>query len=281
MNILVAVDEHPYSSYAIGEVSRLAGNTWPDVTLLGVAPEISPDENNPMLRMLRNYRRDLLAGMGSTAEIYGTVSDTGEFRLVEKNVLEESASGRKTFRLRLRSDDPAKSILTEAKHASSDLIILGCSQGESDWSNDTTVSGKVAEGAECSVFVVKETKFPAKVTCCLDHAHVSQASLEMINQIVTLYGVDLEIVGVQKHGSLKKDQEQVMGNVLDYYLERNVRALLRLVDDDALESFFSMGARTDLMALWVGPTSPFQRFFPRHRVSELVNSSLSSILLLR
>ena len=50
----------------------------------------------------------------------------------------------------------------------------------------------------------------------------------MINQFVTLYGVDLEIVGIQKHGELNKDQEELMGKVLDYYLERNVSCVFTI-----------------------------------------------------
>jgi K+-sensing histidine kinase KdpD len=36
MRILVAVDQHPYSAHVVKDVAKLAGNTWADVTLLGV-----------------------------------------------------------------------------------------------------------------------------------------------------------------------------------------------------------------------------------------------------
>ncbi len=281
MNILVAVDEHPYSSYAVSEVSRFASNTLPDMNLLAVENCSSTEEYDVAFRMLHNYRNDMLSGMEAMAEIYGDAKESTGFQPVEKGIVEEVMSGRKTFRLRIHPGDPVKTILAEAKQASSDLLVLGCGQGDCDWGGQTGVPGKIAEGAESSVFVVKEAKRPTKVTCCLDQTSVSQASLEMINQFVTLYGVDLEIVGIQKHGELNKDQEELMGKVLDYYLERNVRAFLRLVDDNTLDSFFSASAHTDLMALWVGQKSLFQRLFPRHKVSDLVNSALSSILLLR
>ncbi|NQT70799.1 MAG: universal stress protein, partial [Desulfobacteraceae bacterium] len=35
MRILVALDQHSYSSRAIREAAKLAMNTWADVTLLG------------------------------------------------------------------------------------------------------------------------------------------------------------------------------------------------------------------------------------------------------
>ena len=39
MRILVAVDQHPYSVFALEEVAQLALNTWADVTLIGVGPQ--------------------------------------------------------------------------------------------------------------------------------------------------------------------------------------------------------------------------------------------------
>ncbi|HSQ83718.1 MAG TPA: hypothetical protein VLM43_03240 [Desulfobacterales bacterium] len=39
MRILLAVDQQPYSAHAVNDVAKLAGNTWADVTLLGVGPK--------------------------------------------------------------------------------------------------------------------------------------------------------------------------------------------------------------------------------------------------
>ena len=39
MRILVAVDQHPYSAHVVKDVAKLAGNTWADVTLLGIGPK--------------------------------------------------------------------------------------------------------------------------------------------------------------------------------------------------------------------------------------------------
>ena len=35
MKILFAADEQPYSAYALTQVTRLALNTWADVTIVG------------------------------------------------------------------------------------------------------------------------------------------------------------------------------------------------------------------------------------------------------
>ncbi|MGE4291768.1 MAG: universal stress protein [Desulfovibrio sp.] len=291
MKILVAVDENLYSMYALGEAARLAQNTWPDVTLLAVETEANSlpagdetlplEERHPMLRTLRHYREAFLASMDQGAELYAAPPASPDFRAAGKNLLEEHApGGRKDFRLRLRSGNAAKAILDETGEGQSDLVVLGCGQGGSGWGG-CEVPGRVAEGAECSALVVKESRRPAKMTCCLDHANISQQSLEMINQLVTFHGVDLEIAGVLKRGELREDVERKMGEVLDYYLERGVRALVRVVDAGALPAFLSLGSRTDLMALWLGPKSPLQRLFTRDHVDELVNNALSSVLILR
>ncbi|WP_022660229.1 universal stress protein [Paucidesulfovibrio longus] len=290
MKILVAVDENLYSMYALGEAARLAMNTWPDVSLLAVERESSPlfdddaapaDERHPGIGTLRNYREEFLSIMGEEAQLYAAAPASPDFREAGKNVLEEKTDGgRKDFRLRLRSGNTVKAILAEAREEQSDLIVLGSARSGSGWGGGD-VPGKVAEGADCSVLVVKEARRPAKVTCILDHANVSQQSLEMINQLVTLYGVDLEIAGVLKRGELREEVERKMGEVLDYYIQRGVRALVKVVDAASLGSFLSLGSRTDLMALWLGPKSGLQRFFKRDHVAELVNGALSSVLILR
>lgn len=291
MKILTAVDENLYSMYALGEVARLAANTWPDMTLLAVedgsrapadADNPPPQEAiHPKIKTLRTYRADFMAMHDAFPALYAG-PEGRDFEQPDKNLLEDAwTDGRKEFRLRLRSGNPAKSILAEAREAGSDMVVLGCGQGVCGWGSHGQVPGKVAESADCPVLVVKEAKRPDKVTCCLDHAHVSQQSLEMINQLVTLYGVDLEIAGVLKHGELREDVERTMGQVLDYYLERDVRALVKVVDADALESFIAMGARTDLMALWLGHKSALARLFPGSKIAALVNSALSSVLILR
>ena len=68
MRILVAVDQHPYSAHVVKDVAKLAGNTWADVTLLGVgakATDIGRSSNragikHPLTEKLRNYRRNFL-----------------------------------------------------------------------------------------------------------------------------------------------------------------------------------------------------------------------------
>jgi K+-sensing histidine kinase KdpD len=64
MRILVAVDQHPYSAHVVKDVAKLAGNTWADVTLLGVGSkttDIGRSSNragikHPLTEKLKNYR---------------------------------------------------------------------------------------------------------------------------------------------------------------------------------------------------------------------------------
>lgn len=291
MKILIAVDDNLYSMYALGEAARLAANTWPDVTLLAVEGEVpsgldeedgTPQEElHPRTATLRDYRGEFLSSLDEFAGLYGDVPAEPGFAEVGRGVLEEGMSGgRKALRLRLRKGDPVKAVLAEAREEQCDLVVLGCGRS-GGWGRDGDVPGRVAEGAECSVLVIKEERKPEKVSCILDHAYISQQSLEMINQLVTLHGVDLEVAGVLKNGELREEVERKMGEVLDYYLERDVRALVKVVDASALGSFLSLGSRTDLMALWLGPKSGLQRFFSRDHVAELVKGALSSVLILR
>jgi hypothetical protein len=103
----------------------------------------------------------------------------------------------------------------------------------------------------------------------------------MINQLVTFHNADLEIVGILRHAQLKDEVEQQMGEVLNYYLKQNIRALVRVVDENSLESFISSGTQKNMMAVWLSPKSTLQRLFSRDKIATLVNKTLSSILILR
>lgn len=288
MKVLIPVDENTYSMYAVRHAARLAANTWPDIVLLAMDKNIDTTsqeqdfgESNPKVRMLHNYCRDFLKLLGSGSDLYTETEGRNRMKPMGRHMLGEDLSGYKKMQLHLRSTPPVKAILEEAKRISSDLIIIGCGQGGSDWEQDPQTPGKVADGADCPVLIIKDENQISKVVCCLDHDHVSQESLEMISQLVTFHHADLEIVGVLKHAQLKEEVERQMSAVLDYYLERDIRALVKVVEEDSLESFISAGAQKDLMAVWLSPKSPLQRLFSRGKVARTVNKTLSSILILR
>ncbi|QGY39473.1 universal stress protein [Pseudodesulfovibrio cashew] len=288
MKLLVAVDENAYSRYAVHQAARLAANTWPDMVMLAIEKnrtyvdedDLNPEEAHPKIRLLHRCRTDFLEALGPDVDLYGREED---LTLAHKpgKVLEENASGRKSFLLHLRHGDPVKAITAEARAEKSDLVIVGCGHHDAAWGRGSDVPGKVADAVECSVYIIRENMTPSRVVCCLDHAHVSQESLELINQWVTLYGAELEVAGVLKHGDLRENVEAKMTEVLDYYLDRGIQARVRVVDESSLEAFIEAGGENDLMALWLHHQSPLKRLFSTSKVASLVNHASSSMLILR
>jgi hypothetical protein len=110
---------------------------------------------------------------------------------------------------------------------------------------------------------------------------VSQPSLEMINQMVTLHGAQLTIVGLAESLSLKSEVEQKMDTILHYYQERNIEPWIELVEVSALERFIAQESRWGLMALWMGKQSILEKALPRSKVNKLINGGDASVLILR
>ena len=285
MQILIAVDQGPYSTQAVVEAARLARNAWPQVRLLAVAAGKNGDSPpKAPWSLLREQRRRFLAAF------------TGEdcpyppehlYRLDRpaRGVWEEAAPQRqspKDLRIRLRLGDPSREVLAECRDSGCDLLIVGCrSEGPGGWREDSGLPAKVASEAPCSVLVVKGQPRIERMVCCLDHDQVSQASLELINQLVTLYQARLEIVGLTDKERLKAEVERKMGGILDYYIARQIQPWLELVDHSAFPAFLERQAREGLVALWMGKSSIFSKVFSRARVRELVERSPSPVLILR
>ena len=293
MRILVAVDQHPYSTHAVNDVAKLAGNTWADVTLLGVGPkaaELSRSSNraeikHPLTKKLRNYRRNFLDHFEKEESPYEKRSCNYEFVEVKKGMWEElyiCRGARKDLKIVLRSGNPVKEILAQSDEDDSDLIAMGCyKKGDCQWEGAINLPQKVANNAICSVLVIKEEKQIRKIVCCLDQENISQKSIEMINQMVTLYQTELEIVGLTDGTTLKPMVEKNLDAILKYYNARQIKAWIKLVDTASLESFISQEARRSMMALWMGGQSILTKMFPRGKVDKLIQGSESSVLLLR
>ncbi len=297
MKILVAVDQNPYSAHAVGEVAKLAANTWANVTLLGVRPKkaFKADRagglpmrwgaDDTLLKALRDYRELFLTNF--TEEDCPYIQREFGYELIEvrKGVWEElyvSKSAKKDLRTRMRLGNPVKGILAESQEEESDLIVLGCNNLKGcGWEDGTIVPQKVVNEALCSVLVVKEEKKVNRIVCCLDHDKVSQQSLEMINQLVTLYQGELEIVGLTEGEELKVEVEKKMDAILRYYTARQIKPLIEVVQVSALDSFISQEAQWGLMALWMGKKSILEKVFPKGKVNKLVKGSESSVLILR
>jgi nucleotide-binding universal stress UspA family protein len=297
MRILVAVDQNPYSAHAVRQVAGLAMNTWADITLLGLQPKKRTGANpsasisgrreiDPALcSVMTAYRDTFLSHFEDEASPYTQLKFEYELLQTEPNIWQEfyvGRSSRKDFNVSIRQGNPTKEILAEAGQDGSDLIVLGCERDPAcfweEWGN---VPQKVAASAACSVWVIKKEKDIKKILCCLDNDRVSQESLEMIGQMVTLYGAELEIVGLTQGDSLPKNVEQKLDAILKYYTAQKIRPWIELVKISSLESFISQEGRWGLLALWMGEKSILQKAFSRKTVDRLIRAGESSVLILK
>ncbi len=290
MRILVAVDKNSYSAHIAGEAARLAANTWADISILGIQSK-GKDRNNQtgmdksLSDILFAYRDKFLDCFAEEDCPYSRHGFHNKLSEVRKGIWEETAASKgakKNLKVRIRTGNPVKEILAEANEEESDLIVLGCdSSNNCAWENAASLPQKIANDAACSVLVVKKEERVRRIVCCLDHDRTSQESLEMINQMVTLYGAKLTIVGLTENETLKQDVEKKLDNILRYYLARDIEPWIELVEISSLDSFIAREANRRLMALWMGKKSIIEKVLPRSKVSKLIKGSESSVLILR
>lgn len=294
MRILFAGDEHPYSEYALKETIRLAANTWADVTLLGVHAAGSARDaargnayldELPVSIALRRYREVFLNSWNKDESPYEMQEGRYEWIRLKEGRLEETRvmrGRRKDFRVRIRMGNPGPEVLAEAIDDGSDLIVLGCSGGERcEWAGSSPAPQQVVDDADCSVLLVKEEQPFTRILACLDQGYISQESLEMINQMVTIHGAQLELIGLSQNGDMKRDVYTRLIEIGDYYSDRQVDIKTRLTDVSELEGFISSELHQDLLALWVGKKSLLSKFFSRGWVGRFVSKCRTSVLVMR
>ncbi len=288
MKILFAGDEHPYSAYALNEVIRLANNTWADVTLLAVAAAdtgAKPGEDHTLGRALHGYRETFLERAGGEGSPYALGAPGFEWIPVKGGQWEEllvSRGAKKDVTVRLRYGNEAQEIVAEARDEESDLIVLGCTQGaQCIWQGSAPVPQKVVNDAGCSVLLVKEEQPISRILACLDQSYISQDSLEMINQMATIHGAQLELVGLSQGGDMKKDVYRRLIEIGDYYEDRQIKVSTRLTEIAEFEDFIGKELKQDLLALFMGKKSLLDRFFPRDWAGRFVSQCQTSVLVMR
>jgi nucleotide-binding universal stress UspA family protein len=286
MRILIAANDKPFSACAVKEAAKIAGETWADVRLLGIIDK-NAGPHEKLLSALRSLEKDFLAffeGRDMDSP-YTRNNPSRKLIQISPGIYEDLyvlGGAMKDLSIRFREGGAAKEIIAESAQSQSDLIIMGCPKNDQcTWPGENSAPQKVASDAGCSVLVVKEEKHPEKIVCCLDHDYVSQESLEMINQMISVHGAELELVGITDSGSLKEDVDRKMNQVLKYYQNQHIKAWIKLVDAQSLDDFISQAARKDLIALWMGKKSLFHKLFPKQRVNRLINGAQSSVLILR
>lgn len=288
MKILFAGDQHPYSAYALKEAVRLAMNTWADVTLVAVAPSESTTkigEHHALAHALHRYRETFLESAGGEGSPYAPGAWRYEWIAVKGGVWEELLVNRgvkKDVKVHLRVGNEPQEILAEAQAEESDLIVLGCTKGgQCIWQDAAAVPQRVVNDAECSVLLVKEEQPINRILACLDQSYISQDSLEMINQMATIHGAQLELVGLSQEGSLKKDVYRRLIEIGDYYEDRQIKVSTRLTEITEFENFIAQELQEDLLALWMGKKSLLDRFYPRDWAGRFVSKCQNSVLMMR
>jgi hypothetical protein len=294
MRILFAGDEHPYSAFALNEVIRLAMNTWADVTLLAVLPSLPGEESagarpltsdQPLSEPFRAYRETFLKAWSDEDSPYAMKNWGYELIPLKRGVWEEMMVCRGTKRdlkVRVRVGNVAHEILAEAREEESDLIVLGCTRGDRCvWEGGLPVPQNVVNDADCSVLLVKEEQSINRLLACLDQSYISQDSLEMLNQMATIHGARMELVGLSQEGGMKKEVYRRLIEIGDYYEDRRINLTTRLTEVSDFESFIGSEVKQDLLALWMGKKSLLDRFFPRDWVGRFVSKCQTSVLVMR
>lgn len=285
MRILFVVDDQPYSASIVTEASKIAANTWADVTIMTVQNG-SGEPEKAKADFLRGYKKKFLDQIAEDGFPYATPSGTEEFIQVEGGWQgnQSSRDGSKSCTLKIRNGNTLKEIIQEAQSQECDLIIIGGSSLDCQWNEEVlNLPQRVAEEAACSVLVIKETRVVKTIIGCLDQSQISQESLEMINQLVTHHQADLKIIGLTgpKGLSGKGDIEGKMGDILSYYNARDINAWIKLVESNNLEEYVATASKDGIIAVWMGKKSIFGKLFSANLVEKLVSSSQSSVLILR
>jgi nucleotide-binding universal stress UspA family protein len=292
MRILFAADEHPYSAHALKKVIELARHTWADVTLLSVLPSQSAlqgdsmlPSQDPQVLALRRYREEFLNALGGSDSPYAQDRWDHEWIPLRNGSWEDikvCRGAKKDVKTRIRAGNADTEILNEADKDGSGLIVLGCSKGgQCEWKESAATPRKVAGNAACSVLLAQEDKTIQRILACIDQISVSQESLEMINQLVSIHDAQLELVGMTQDGGAKSEAYTRLIQIGDYFSDKGIPVNARLAEQSTFESVISTNTGQDLLAFWMGKKSLLNRLFPRDWVERFVGVCQTSVLVLR
>ncbi len=279
MKMLVVVDSEQYSEVAAREAAGLAVNTWADVVLCGLQEHrgVLDERLAGMVAACREkfVGEDSPYGPGGP----GALQPAGDGRWS----LDAGGVARKRLQVEVRAGGFRETVLRLVDERQIDLVVLGAG-GEDcrQWGGDPHLPRKIAAAAPCSVLVVKkEPRASQTVTCCLDRDQVSQESLELVTQFVTLHQATLEIVGLAGAKGLQEGVEKAMNVILRYYTRQGVQARVRAVVADELAGFAARAAEHGLVALWYGKQSLLKKVFSADRLEQLVAAATHSVLVLK
>lgn len=263
MRILFAADEQPYTAEAIPLLARLGENTWADITIIGVSPGLVDN-------VLESYGKQFLESFDPEVQPY----------YMDSSTLSASDRVRKQISITSRKGDPATAILQEAETNGYDLIAIGSSV-HNGWENQGDVPLKVAQRANCPVLVIKGEAAVRSVFCCLDQYNITQRSIEMISQMVTLFRTELRLVVLTEKGEVDKKLERFLAWLIRYYSSRDIYPRIELVRPSSLERYITLQSEKGLMAMWSGKVPILERIFSGDRTAKLLKNNKSSVLVLK
>lgn len=283
MNILAVLNNDAKDSeqnrQVLAEGAAIARQTWADVALLGIDADGGNSSCETAMAQMLESKQTFLTMFGDLGDDcpYTLARRGSKTVMAAPGVYEnlEVLLGRfKNLSVRVRQGNPGPQVLGEAADAGSTLIVMA--------NHDVNpLCRTVANEAACSVLAVKGETRPKRVVCCLDQENISQASLEMVNQLTTGYQAELELVGITHAGELKGEVDRQMDHLVQYYQSKGINTLVRLVEDKTMTAFFSRYAKAHLICLWMGEKSRLKKLFSRQGVKKLIDDATSSVLILR
>ncbi len=282
MKILIALDTEEYSKAIVNTAAMLAKNTLADVVLLGIQEYTTGQPDQQLADALQHYQQEIFATFTDDERPYADFNGI-TWTKTEHSGWQTTSKGMKEFTLAIRCGGAAKEIVAAANEFASDLVLIGGGEADCEWQGELSVPLRVAEDAPCSVLLIKQVTDVDKIVSILDQSVVSQNALEMVNQLVTLHGTGLKIVGVkEKKGSKEGAIEKAMVDLMKYYNDRKINAWVKLLNGEDVQSYVTNASKEGIVALWMGGKQSFlKKLFSRTMVDKLLETTKSSLLILR
>jgi len=275
MNILVVTDSRYFRQQLAREVGRFAANTWANITLLGTLSAFDKNKFDYSQQCLLNYRQEILNFLPVESDrtsiqksILAWQKNGDRFTLISPD------SWQKRLELVLIDGNIIQEIHFFSKRHALDLLVLD------GYSNLNPLLLEAATEASGCVLVAKGATDPNQIVCCLSHEHISQNSLEMINQLTTLYNAALKFVGFSNRENERMHIEILLKQLLHYYNDLNLTPWLEMVDVSIMPQFIVQQSKKNLVAISVEKNSSCNGLFTQEGLMSLISNTPSSVLLL-
>jgi hypothetical protein len=247
--------------------------------------DYSLPKRDPRVQALSRYREAFFNALGGADSPYCMDQWAHHWIPLRNGSWQEikvSGGAKKDVDVRIRVGGADAEILSEAEKDGSDLIVLGCGKdGHCEWEASAATPKRIAANAAASVLLVKSETPIRRILACIDQISVSQESLEMVNQLISIHQAQLELIGLTQDGAAKSEAYTRLIQIGDYYSDKGISVNARLAEQSKFEEVISTNTGQDLLAFWMGKKSLLTRLFPRDWVERFVGVCRSSVLVLR